>query len=122
MLKFINLQSVVRFIKSHQQLFLGLALGALIMLPAGLYASYKVLDNQEAKSQVEVTQQDVDDKDSDKLTPNSNSAKTNASQSQGSSNTNKPKNTSTPSTTYVPHSCIKNYIPYSTTIQIGLHC
>lgn len=115
----------VGFIGKNKQLFIGLAIGALIMLPTGLYVNERNSNRQADKPSTTLeTKVGNDSSNAQSLNPvTGQPAPTqNNSQSSGGS-TSKPNSTYTPSTTptstYKAPVCTKTPTSYKTYIKIA---
>ena len=111
------------FIGKNKQLFIGLAVGALIMLPTGLYVSERN-NNQKTDTPASTLDTKADSnstKNLEVLTEQTTPTQSNNQQSGGS--TSRPNSTYTPSTTptstYKPPVCTKTPTAYKTYIKLA---
>lgn len=115
-----------KLLNNNKQLALGVAIGALIMLPTGLYLNERS-NNRQASDQTTTTPQSTTDSSLNELTPikEQSTNQSNSQQSNGSTSTSKPNSTYTPSTTptstYKPYSCTKTPIPYKTYLKLATY-
>jgi hypothetical protein len=116
---------VTGFIGKNKQLFIGLAIGALIMLPTGLYVNERNSNRQADQGNTTLeTKADNDSGQAKTVAPVTGQPTTqNSSQSSTSSGSNKPSSnytpTTTPTSTYKAPVCTKTPTPYKTFIKIA---
>lgn len=109
---------------NNKQLVVGVAIGALIMLPTGIYLNERN-NNRQTGEQTTTAPQSTTDSNLNGLTPikEQSSNQSSSQPNNGSTSTNKPSSTytpnSTPTSTYKPPVCTKTPTPYKTYIQLA---
>ncbi len=118
-------KALIATVKSNKQLIIGVSIGALIMLPTGLYINERASNSQRPQGGTTTIPQLTDTVSNAKtLTPTTvpSGATPSPSQSSGTGSTSKPTTytpTPTYTSTYKPPVCTKTTTPYTTTIQIA---
>lgn len=113
-------------LKNNKQLFIGLAIGALVMLPSGLYVNERNNNRQITQPNATLdTQSDNDSINAENLDPATGQPAPNQSNNQTSGGTAKPNSTYTPSTTptstYKAPVCTKTATGYKTFIKLATY-
>lgn len=121
------IDKIVGFIGKNKQLFIGLAIGALIMLPTGLYVNERNSNRQAEKpTTTQDTKANNDSSQAQSLDPVTGQPAPTQSNSQSSGgSTSKPSSTYTPSTTptstYKAPVCTKTPTGYKTYIKLATY-
>lgn len=120
------LSKAKKLIANNKQLALGVAIGALIMLPTGLYLN-KRNNNRQSSDQTTTTPQSTTNANLNGLTPikEQSTNQSSSQQSNGGTSTSKPNSTYTPSntptSTYKPPVCTKTPTAYKTYISLATY-
>lgn len=124
---------ILSFIGKNKQLFVGLTIGTLIMLPAGLYVNERNNSRQatipntaiETKTTPDTTHTQGLTSVAEQSTPSQNNNQPSAgSNNQQSAGSGKPTSTYTPSPaykSYVPGVCSNTPIPYATSLMTATY-
>lgn len=118
-----RLAKVNKVIIKNKQLLIGLAIGALIMLPTGLYVNERKSNQQTEQGSTTLdTKANNDNEQAKTIDPVTGQPNTNQTSNQSSaSSNNKPTSTTTPTytSTYKAPVCTKTPTPYKTYIKIA---